>query len=107
MMKYDLRQDERREGLDQFIEWLQSETMSSLAGSVGNDDAIRAAVFLFMNRALEAHLPERTVGEVLGISAVRAGLSEAEEEVAFDEADFLAGTLGEMYEVYPKTAADG
>jgi hypothetical protein len=96
-VSFDYQKDDSQDSLQEFVEWLQKETISILSRSKGDTDSIRSAIFLFVNRAMEAHLPDDIIGEVLGVSIIRGGLNQAEEELALDEADALFNALENMY----------
>lgn len=82
-MKHDFRIESTGIAADSFCEWLQSETTTALVRDYGNAEATKASIFLFVNRAFEAHLPESKVAEFFGKSVARAGYSEQEQEPAF------------------------
>ena len=55
----------------------------SLRRSYGDGEATKCAIFLFVNRAYEVHMPEAQIGEMFGKCIVRAGFREQDEEPAF------------------------
>src|SRR4051794_15823045 len=95
-MKFDARIDRSPEKKAAFVAWLSDETVSGLARAAGNSEALKAVVFLYLNRAYEAGLPADEITDMLGIgpkSAMsRASLSQKDEQsvlAAFDELDEL------------------
>ena len=83
-MKHDYRSDPDSERASEFLEWLESETVAALSRDHGNIDAIASTVFLYVNRAYEAGLPDKLVGGMFGRFIARAGYSEAEQDAVFD-----------------------
>ncbi len=98
-MKYDYRNEPTGEVAEDFYNRLSSETTDSLARSYGDGEATKASIFLFVNRAFEAHLPERWIAEIFGKSLVSAGYDEQDEEPAFALfeafAEVARGTYGD------------
>ena len=93
-MKFDARIEPSPEKKTAFVAWLVGETVSGLSGAAGNPEALKAVVFLYLNRAYEARLPAEEITDLLGIgpsSAMsRASLSKEDEKAvlaAFDELD--------------------
>ena len=82
-MKHDFLVQRTGDAADRFCSWLEQETIDSLRRSHGDAEGTKAAIFLFVNRAYEAHMPESKIGEMFGVCIVRAGFSEADEEPAF------------------------
>src|SRR5262245_33594462 len=81
-MKHDFRHQPSGEAAEQFCSWLEQETTSSLRGSHGQAEVTKSAIFLFVNRAYEAHMPKAQIGEMFGKCIVRAGFREQDEEPA-------------------------
>ncbi len=79
-MKYDLRHDPDSAEAKAFLDWLAVETTESLRRCRGDAEQAKAGIFLFVNRAYEAHMPEAKIGEMFGICLVRAGYAEEEED---------------------------
>jgi hypothetical protein len=80
-MKHDFRQQPSGEAAECFCSWLKEETTASLRRSYG--EATKSAIFLLVNRAYEAHMPEPQIGEMFGKRIVQAGFLEQDEESAF------------------------
>ncbi|HEY1171584.1 MAG TPA: hypothetical protein VGH19_09460 [Verrucomicrobiae bacterium] len=77
------------EAEDSFITVLIAETTESFRRSAVDTEGLKAAVFLFVNRARENRMDDIKMAEVLGICVARAGLSEKDE-------DFLTEYLEEI-----------
>jgi hypothetical protein len=88
-MKHDFRVQPSGDAADSFCSWLESETIESLRLSYGNGEASKNAIYLFVNRAFEAHMPEVQIGGMFGKCIVRAGFQEADEAPAFAWLDFF------------------
>jgi hypothetical protein len=95
-MKSEPNQSPSPEKRNAFVAWLVDETVSAFVRAAGDREALKAAVFLFLNRAYEAGLAADEITDLLGIgpkSAMsRASLSKTDEEAvfaAFDELDEL------------------
>ena len=80
--------------------WLKSETVSTFERSRGDPERLKAAVFLYLNRAYESGLHADEITDLLGVGAqsimTRASLSKGDEEsilAAFDELDELIGQV--------------
>lgn len=82
-MKHDFRIEPTGPTADRFCEWLLCETANALTRDYGNGEATKASIFLFVNRAFEAHLPESKIAEIFGMSLVRAGYCDQDVEPAF------------------------
>ncbi len=82
-MKHDFRAQPTGDAADQFCSWLEQEATEALRRSHGDGEATKAAIFLFVNRAYEAHMPEQRIGGMFGRCVVRAGFREQDEESAF------------------------
>src|SRR5262249_53327166 len=61
----DASEEKHRE----FVGWLISETASGLTRSGGSVEQMRAPIFLFLNRAYEAHLDRDEVADIFGITS--------------------------------------
>jgi hypothetical protein len=88
-MKHDFRQQATGDAADRFRAWLERETINSLRHAYGNAEATKTSIFLFANRAYEAHMPEGEVGRLFGKCLVRAGFREDEEEPAIAWLEFF------------------
>jgi hypothetical protein len=82
-LKHDFRQQPSGDAAERFRSWHEQETIASLRQAFGNEEATKAAVFLFVNRAYEAHMPESAIAEMFGKCIVQAGFREQHEEPAF------------------------
>ena len=83
-MKFDARIEKSPEKKEAFAAWLTAETTSTLQRASGDPEGLKAAAFLFANRAREAGMAEHEVAEVIGVSIARAGLQEADEDAVLD-----------------------
>ena len=83
-MKFDARIEKSAEKKAAFVAWLTAETFSTLQCAGGDPEKLKAAAFLFANRAREAGMAESDVAEIIGVSAARAGLRAADEDVVFN-----------------------
>lgn len=90
-MKHDFATSIDKTTEDRFRAWLEAETTDGLKREYGDGEGTKSMIFLFVNRAFEAHMPEPLIGETFGKCIVRAGYRENEEERAFDLLEFLAG----------------
>lgn len=79
-MKHDFRLQPTGDAADRFCSWLEQETINMLRRSYGDGEATKGDIFLFVNRAYEAHMPETQIGEAFGRCMVRAGYQEQDEE---------------------------
>ena len=98
-MKHDFRQEPSGDAADRFLSWLERETVTALQRAYGDADATKAAIFLYANRAYEAHMLEEQIGGLFGTCLFRAGFPEENENGAFDWLEFYAqvaeGTHGD------------
>ena len=88
-MKFDARTEHSPEKKEAFVAWLTGETASMFERADGDRERLKAAVFLFSNRAREAGLLEAEVADTLGVSIARAALSKEEEEAVLDFAETI------------------
>jgi hypothetical protein len=65
-MKQDFRQQPCGEAAQRFCSWLEQDTVAMLRRSYGDAEATKGAIFLFVNRAYESHMPEARIGELFG-----------------------------------------
>ena len=61
-MKHDYRNDPHSDEAQQFLSWLETETVDVLRRDYRNLEAVKSSVFLYVNRAFEAGLPDGLVG---------------------------------------------
>jgi hypothetical protein len=101
-MKYDDRSEADPIRREQFIAWLVETTVNDFVRCRSNRDRLRTAVFLFLNRAYEAHLDPYFVVELLGIRSgnviTSAGLDETDEAVVMECYERLDATTLNVYE---------
>ena len=88
-MKHDFASSTDKLADERFLSWLEAETSDGLRRSYGDGDGTKTMIFLFVNRAYEAHMPESLIGESFGKCVVRAGYREDDEGPAFDLLEFL------------------
>jgi hypothetical protein len=86
-LKHDFRREPTGQKAEQFKLWLRDETIKTLNRGHSDMESLKTSMFLFVNRAYEAHMPDQDIAEIIGVAIVRAGYSEAQEEVAFDWLD--------------------
>jgi hypothetical protein len=96
-MMHDFRTQPTGESADRISEWLERETTDLLRRSYGNGEATKSAIFLFVNRAYEAHMPESRIGEMFGKCVVRAGFQERDEEPAFTWLEFFGQLAAKVH----------
>ena len=101
-MKFDARTEANGEKKLAFVEWLFETTVRDLRRSSGDQAMIRAALFLFLNRAYEAHLDPDEIVELLGIANPNilsaAGYTGADEAAAMREYGILDPVISQVYE---------
>ena len=88
-MKHDFATSTDKAADERFRAWLEAETIDGLKRSYGDAEGTKAMVFLFVNRAYKAHMPEALIGETFGKCIVRAGYREEDEAPAFDLLEHL------------------
>ena len=83
------------------IEALLSETVACLQRGAGNSESLRAAVFLFLNRAYEAGMDPDAICDSLGVMPdsvlKRAGLSPEDEAAILEAYALLDPILEQQY----------
>jgi hypothetical protein len=89
-MKHDFSDEPGGEAAERFLNWLEQEMIDMLRRTAGDAEGTKAAIFLFVNRAYEAHMPEQQMAKLFGKCFVRAGRPEEEEDTAFDLLEFFA-----------------
>ena len=82
-MKHDFREDHSGDEGQRFLAWLENETTHLLRRSYGDSEATKSAIFLFANRACEAHMPDTEIGELFGRCIAQAGFPPEDDEAAF------------------------
>jgi hypothetical protein len=95
-MKFNAHTDKSAAGKETFITWLLNETVSALQRAAGKPEALKAAVFLYLNRAYEAGLSADEITDLFGVqpgnALTCANLGKQDEElvlVAFESMDGL------------------
>jgi hypothetical protein len=90
---------------DALVAELLTQTSADLQRNAGSTDGLRAAVFLFLNRAYEAALEPDLICDLLGVAPDnilnRAGLSKLDEAAVMD----AYATLNPILEQQHKSAA--
>ena len=90
IMTHDFRTQPDGEAAERFRAWLEAQTIDGLRRTYGNAEATQAVIFLFVNRAFEAHMPEGMIGETFGKCIVRAGYRREDADDAIDTLESLA-----------------
>ena len=96
-MKHDFRNRTDGAEANRFRGWLERETVDSLRRGYGDGEATKAAIFLFVNRAYEAHMPEPEIGALFGRCVIQAGFREEDEEPAFVWLEHFAAIAEGVY----------
>src|SRR4051794_37116717 len=60
--KHDFSREPTGEAADHFRLWLEDQTIDMLRRTIGDAEGIKTAIFLFVNRAYEAKMPDREIG---------------------------------------------
>lgn len=96
-MIHDLAAAPDGEDAERFRKWLETETTAMLQRSYGDLEGTKSAIFLFCNRAYEAHMPESEIGEMFGSCIVRAGFKEHEEEACISWLEHFAQVASNVH----------
>ena len=99
-MKHDFRAQPDGENAERFLSWLAQETEHSLR-QAGD---IKAAVFLYVNRAYEAHMPEAQISEVFGQCVARAGVPDESYDALFGCFEQMAQLAAAVHGKRPRKA---
>ncbi len=91
-LNHDYRSDSDSDKAQTFLSWLESETADALRSDYGNVEAVKSSVFLYVNRAYEAGLPDGLVGQISGRCVAKAGYTEKEQDSVFDLLESFAAT---------------
>ena len=102
-MKHDFRDQPEGYEAEQFLTWLERETIEAFQRTRGDEEGTKAAIFLYVNRAYEAHLPEEQIAGLFGTCFVRADRPESEEDHAFDLLELFSEVA---HATHGPTAAD-
>lgn len=89
-MKHDFFKDPEGPTADRFLAWMEEETTSLLRRCLGDMEALKGAIFLYVNRAYEANMPDAQIGALFGKAFVRAGWPEEQEDAEFDLLESLS-----------------
>ena len=65
-MKHDFFKDPEGPTADRFLAWMEEETTSLLRRCLGDMEALKGAIFLYVNRAYEANMPDAQIGALFG-----------------------------------------
>jgi len=95
--KHDFRAQPTGAAADGFCSWLEQVTIASLRRSHGNGEGTKSAIFLFVNRAYEAHMPEAQIGGMFEKCIVRAGFQEPDGEAAFAWLEFFGQLAAKVH----------
>ena len=87
-MKHDFQTDPTGEAATEFRTWLERETIDMFRRPKG--DGLESAIFLYVNRAYEAHMPEEQIGAIFGHCFARAGFPSDADAAAFDLLEYFA-----------------
>jgi hypothetical protein len=96
-MKHDFANSTDKAADERFRAWLEAETIDGLRRSYGDPEGTKTTIFLFVNRAYEAHMPEELIGKTFGKCIVRAGYREEDEAPALDWLEFLGGIARQVH----------
>jgi hypothetical protein len=96
-MKHNFREQPSGGEADAFLAWLERETIDLLLRTRGDAEGTKTAIFLFVNRAFEAHMPEQEIGALFGKCFVRAGRPQEDEAPAFELLEFLGEMAGRIH----------
>lgn len=96
-MKHDFRTQSSGDEADNYCLWLEQETVESLRRTYGDVEATKNAIFLYVNRAYESHMPEAQIGGVFGKCIVRAGFREQDEEPAYAWLEFFGQLAAKVH----------
>ena len=97
-MKCDFRTERDDGKRDEFCTWLRDEVIADLRSNYGDRERTKTALFLFANRACEAHLPDAMIGEIIGVAVARAGYFEREQAAVFDWVELFVETARRVHE---------
>jgi hypothetical protein len=89
--KHDFDSEPTGEAAGKFRLWLEQATTDMLRRTIGDAEGTKTAIFLFVNRAYEAKMPEREIAGMFGKCFVRAGHPQDDEDAAWDLLEFLGG----------------
>jgi hypothetical protein len=88
-VKHDFRRQPEGPEAEQFLAWLEHETVDMLRRTHGDPEGTKTSIFLYVNRAYEAHLTDEQIGAIFGTCFARAGRPEEEQDRAFDFLEFF------------------
>ena len=96
-VKHDFATSTDKAADARFCARLEAETVDRLSRTRGDGEGTKSMIFLFVNGAYEAHMPERLIAETFGKCIARAGYQEEEEGPAFDLLEFFAGVARRVH----------
>jgi len=101
-VKYDARTDVENTQREAFLGWLTRSTVEDLKRCGEDKEKLGTAVFLFLNRAYEAHLDADLIVDLLGAKPGSildaAELSSTAEAFVLDQYELLDPTICSVYE---------
>jgi hypothetical protein len=89
--KHDFTLEPTGDAADRFRSWLEQSTADMLRRTFGDPEGTKTAIFLFVNRAYEAKMPDREIGAMFGRCFVQANGAPEDEEAAWNLLEFLGG----------------
>jgi hypothetical protein len=101
-MKFDARKDNDDLKRIEFKDWLTKETVNDLKRSEGKPEELKSCIFLFLNRAYEAHLDPDEIVNMLGVDQTSilelANLEGADEQIVLKSYELLDSTISQVHE---------
>jgi len=88
-MKHDFEKLPEGPEAARYSAWLLSETIDSLKKAYGDLESTKSTIFLYVNRAFEANMPEAQLAQLFAKAVVAAGFTEQEEEAMFAWLDYF------------------
>jgi len=87
--KHDFSREPTGVAADDFRLWLEDQTIDMLRRTLDDPEGTKTAIFLFVNRAYEAKMPDGEIGRMFGKCFVRSGHPQDDQDAAFDLLEFL------------------
>ena len=97
-MKHNFSEDPASPQAAAFKDWLMQETVKGFVAAKRNTEQQKSVVFLFVNRACEARLPDNALAHIYGTAAAQGRLTETEEDMSYD---WLEGFVDVARKQYP------